>query len=61
MSEKWNKLLVKGLVSQHSLADFIVCTTRAHRTEKRAGTFFIVQPPVLSPLVCFAQRSQLVQ
>ncbi len=28
--EKWNKVLAKGLVS-HSLADFIVCTTRARR------------------------------
>ena len=30
MSEKWNKVLAKGMVS-HSLADFIVCTTRARR------------------------------
>ncbi len=28
--EKWNKVLAKRLVS-HSLADFIVCTTRARR------------------------------
>ncbi len=32
MSEKWNKVLAKGLVS-HSLADFIVCTTRARRNK----------------------------
>ncbi len=32
VSEKWNKLFVKRLVS-HNLADFIVCTTRVCRNE----------------------------